>query len=102
MVGNSEILVYFATDRLPVVGAEDMVDSDIHAEVTVGEAHPIASLPVAVVELFAEGVVCIRCGRTVEVATQHDRCPLMFFQCPGNEVCLKGAHPSGTGYFRNK
>ena len=102
MVGNSEILVYFATYGLPVVGTEDMVDSDIHAEVAVGVAHPVASLPVAVVELFRDGVVRIRCGRTVEVATHHDRRPLMFFQCPGNEVCLEGAHPSGTGNFRNK
>ena len=59
MVGNGEFLVDFATDRLPIIGAEDVVDSDIHTVVAVGESYPVARLLIAVVELFGNGMVGI-------------------------------------------
>ena len=82
MVGNSEILVYFATNGLPVVGAEDMVDSDIHSKVAVAVPHPVSRLSEAVGETVGDGMMGIRGGRTIEVATQHHRSIGMFSQCP--------------------
>ena len=62
MVGNGEILINFATDRRPVIGAEDMVDSDIHSIVAVTVAHPVSRLAEAVGETSGNHMVGIRGG----------------------------------------
>ena len=82
MVGNGEILVNFATDRHPVVRAEDMVDSDIHSKVAVAVPHSVSRLSEAVGETVGDDMMGIRSGRTIEVATQHHRSIGMFSQCP--------------------
>ena len=62
MVGNGEFLVDFATDRRPIIGAEDVVNSDIHPIVAISECHPISLLTETVSKAPGNGMVGIRGG----------------------------------------
>ena len=72
VVACLDLVVYSACVGCDVVGAEEVVDSDIHVALVVGSANAVSGCRIAVGEVFSDACVRVSEWVFVEVAAHDD------------------------------
>ena len=99
MVRNIGSFVYFCTHTRPIIGIEEMVNSDPKEGLVVGYSYTVAAMSEGTLQVSIDLLIGVGYGGVVEVSTQDYALPLELAEVLGENIDLRTTTPCAHGKF---